>query len=34
MRQRRIDNGALLLDKIQLQFDLTPKDDAETPKLT
>ncbi|KAM7532496.1 hypothetical protein Aperf_G00000132509 [Anoplocephala perfoliata] len=25
MRKRRIDNGALLLDKIQLQFDLTPK---------
>lgn len=27
MRKRRIDNGALLLDKIELQFDLTPKDD-------
>uniref|UniRef100_A0A0R3TA97 RNB domain-containing protein n=1 Tax=Rodentolepis nana TaxID=102285 RepID=A0A0R3TA97_RODNA len=28
MRKRRIDNGALLLDKIELEFDLTSKEDA------
>lgn len=30
MRTKRIENGALLLDKIEMSFDLVPKESADS----